>query len=163
MLPMHSCNGAVIHSKVLHWHFSSKDLLKNVLFNMVVIQTQKCDKPKALRFRSTYWRIHTVFTVYCVWLHTLVSFSCLLFLMWYLTLHSISTYWEEFFPQETSFSDMESHHALILLCHSKVCTMNMTTSNPHGWQNDSVLPFVSCSASLLPYSCAVSLQFLSSK
>lgn len=30
---------------------------------------------------------------------------------------------------------MESHHARILLCHSKACTMNTTMSNPHGsWQ-----------------------------
>lgn len=50
---------------------------------------------------------------------------------------------------------MESHHAHILLCHNKACTTNTTMSNPHGsWQNDSVLPFVSCSASLLPYNCA---------
>lgn len=40
MLPLHSCNGAVIHSKVLHCHISSKDLLKDVLFNMVLIYTQ---------------------------------------------------------------------------------------------------------------------------
>lgn len=60
-----------------------------------------------------------------------------------------------FFPQETSFSDTESHHAHILLCHRKARTMNTTMSNPHGsWQNDSVLPFVSFSASLLPYNCA---------
>lgn len=92
--------------------------------------------------------------MYCVWLHALLSFSCLLLcgiLLFKVFLHTKK---KEPSPRETSFSDTGSHHACILLCYSKACTTKVTMSNPHGsWQKDPVLPFVSCSACLLHYNC----------
>lgn len=102
------------------------------------------NRHKALRFRSTYGSIHDIFTVYCVWLHALLSFSSLLLRGILLFIVFLHTKKKEPSPRESSFSDAGSHHACILLCYSKACTMNVTMSNSHGsWQKDPVLPFVS--------------------